>query len=167
MKTFLLVPIFASLLATPCSYAQTKSAPAPTQAVKTTAAASAADVPVPIMKAGLWEHTQLNEMAGSTTRKTLVSQACYSADDAKNVIKMFPPQQELGSKCQVSNVVLKSEAATWKLSCAGKGFTLTGLSRMTMKSDSYAGSADLERKASGKPVKVTQTVTGKWLGQCK
>lgn len=165
MKTLLLVSIISLLVVTPCSYAQTKAAPA--QAVKTNTAISTTDVRAPVMKAGLWEHTQLNETAGSSTRKTLVSQACYSADDAKNVIKMLPPQQELGSKCQVSNIAINGESATWKLSCAGKGFTLAGPSRMTMKSDSYSGSADLERKASGKPGKVTQTITGKWLGQCK
>lgn len=138
------------------------------QAATETKATAAPAAPVPaIMKAGLWEITIANETSGSPVKHSLVSQSCYSPADLNTPAKLLPPQQEIGQKCAVRDVVFKDDGASWKLSCTAKGMTLAGHSSVTMKPDSYTGSATLEKKTGGKSAKVTQTMNGKYLGACK
>jgi hypothetical protein len=153
--------ISACLLQCNTVYAQTKFA------------AGAANTPVAtatqtqIMKAGLWQHTIVNETAGSRIKRTAVSQTCYATEDTKSIIRMLPPQQELGSKCEVSKLVFQADSANWQITCKGKEYSIAGASTMTMTTNSYTGTATLVRKAAGKSVNVTQTMSGKLLGSCK
>ena len=141
------------------SAAQTKAAPA---------AASKAPSTVGPMKPGLWEITTINETAGTTTKRTVTARACYEAGDVSSVGRIVPQQREFGMKCETREAKQQGFDVTWRVACSGKDSSLSGTGKLGMGPEAYSGRADLEMKsAAGKPVKVEQKVSGKWIGPCK
>ena len=149
-----------------CSHAvaQTKTAPpAPAPAAVAAVAPAAA-----VMKPGLWELTTMIDTAGSITKRTVVGRACYSAIDVADVRRVIPQQREFGMQCENRDPKSQGPAATWNVVCTSKEGTLNGSGKLTMASTTYSGKAELELKKRGaKPVKVEQTVSGKWIETCK
>lgn len=135
---------------------------------KSAASASKAPGAAAGMKPGLWEITTVNETAGSATKRTVTARTCYAAEDVASAQRILPQQREFGMKCETRDAKQQGAEVRWRVACTGKDGSMTGLGKMNLASESFTGSADLERKPSGaKPAKVAQTVTGKWLGACK
>ncbi len=70
---------------------------------------------------------------------------------------------------QCQNRDLKREGTTvvWIISCKSSNATQSGKAKMSLFGDSYLGTADLElRKQGGKPVKLGQSFSGKWVQAC-
>ena len=138
------------------------AAPAATPAKPATAAGPAT------LKPGVWEVVTAIETAGSNVRRSIAARSCLSADDVTDVRRVVPPQREFGLKCETTDARQKGAETTWRVSCTGKDGTLAGGGKMTLATDSFGGSAELERKSPGaKPVKVVQKITGKWIEACK
>lgn len=127
----------------------------------------AAAVVAPQMKPGLWEIVILNEIVGSTNKRSVTSRVCFSADDVKSLDKIIPPQREFGTKCDRRDVKVQGDNVTWHIACTSKESSFTGASQATFTGDAYSGAAKLDVKAGGKPSKAEQKFSGKWIGECK
>jgi hypothetical protein len=124
--------------------------------------------PAVAMKPGLWELTTVVETAGSATKRTVVGRACYSPADVADIHRVIPQQREFGMQCENRDAKAQGPSTSWTVVCTSKEATLNGNAKMSVASTSYTGKAELELKKRGaKPVKVEQTVSGKWLEACK
>lgn len=156
-----LVTALVALFASTTALAQTKPAPA----AATPAAPAPAAAP---MKPGLWELTTVVETAGSPTKRTVVGRACYSAADVADLQRIIPQQREFGMQCENRDAKTQGGASSWSVVCASKDATMSGTGKMSIAGTTYTGRAELELKKRGaKPVKVEQTVSGKWIEACK
>ena len=121
----------------------------------------------PTIKAGLWETTTITESTAGNSRRSIVGRTCVAAADASNPARIVPAQREFGMQCE--NRDLRREGATiaWAISCKSSDATQTGKGKLSLFGDSYLGTAELElRKQGSKPVKSTQSFSGKWLQAC-
>ena len=120
-----------------------------------------------VMKPGLWEISNSIDTAGSPTKRTVTSRACYSAEDVKSLLRIIPQQREFGMKCENRDVKSSGATVTWKVTCAGKDGTLSGSGAMAPADSAYAAQANLELRSGGKASKVAQKISGKWISECK
>ena len=120
------------------------------------------------LKPGLWEVSIQTKMAGIPgTQPAVTVQQCYSPEDVKDMKRMLPNQQNSGMKCNSTHFALKGDAATWQMQCAGPGVTMSGLGSMTFKGNTYSGSSTMEMNAAGRAMKMSQTMSGQRIGDCK
>lgn len=160
------VLVLLSGVAVASAFAQPKPAvaPVPAEAAKTAPAAA----PAAPMKPGLWELTTAIETAGSTTKRTVVGRACYGAADAADMQRIIPQQREFGMRCENRDAKTVGASTTWNIVCTSKEANMNGTGKMSVSGAAYTGRAELELKKRGaKPVKVDQTVSGKWIETCK
>ena len=128
-------------------------------------AAAAAGAP---LKPGLWELTTVIEVAGSASKRTVVARACYGPADVADLQRILPKQREFGMQCENRDAKAAGSAATWTVACTSKEASLTGSGKLSFAGTTYDGRVELEQKKRGaKPVKVEQTVSGKWIEACK
>lgn len=154
-----LAVVLAGLLSFPAAWAQPKPM-APEVAKAAPAAAT--------MKPGLWELTTVVETAGSTTKRTVVGRSCYAPADVADVQRVIPQQREFGMRCENRDAKSQGPSTTWSVVCTSKDATMNGTGKMSFGNAAYTGRAELELKKRGaKPVKVEQTVSGKWIEACK
>jgi hypothetical protein len=79
-----------------------------------------------------------------------------------------PLQPDASMKCELRDLRPQGADLTWKLACTGAEASLAGGGKITLATDSYAGTANLEsRSKGGKPTKVSQKISAKWLDTCK
>lgn len=121
----------------------------------------------PLIKPGLWEIVNAIDTAGSGVKRTVTARACYSADDVKSAERIVPLQREAGMKCENRNIKQQSAIVDWQVACTGKEGSRSGAGRLTLTDESFTGQASLEAKGKGKPIKITQSISGKRLGDCK
>jgi len=140
--------------ATVGAHAQTKAAPA-------------APAPAPVMKPGLWEVAIAEQVPNTNSTRTTTARVCYSADDLKVIDRVVPPQREFGMKCENREIKARGADVTWKIVCTGKEASTNGAATMTLAAESYSAHAKLDAKSKGKASKVEQSITGKWISDCK
>lgn len=122
-----------------------------------------------LAKAGLWETNATIETAGSNSTRTVVSRACFGADDVTNVQRLTPPQHEFGMQCQNRDAKAQGQTVTWQVTCSGKNGNLAGTGKLMLSGDGYLGVASLESSKPGSKAttKISQRLSGKWIGPCK
>lgn len=152
MNASMFVPaLLASALASGASVAQ----PAATQA------------PAATIKPGLWETTTVVENAAGNSRRSVVGRTCVGAADVSNLARIVPAQRDFGMQCENHDLKREGASIVWAISCKSSDATQTGKGKMSLFGDSYLGTAEVElRKQGGKPVKFTQSFSGKWLQAC-
>jgi hypothetical protein len=121
----------------------------------------------PAMKPGLWEINYQIDTAGSDAKRNITARSCYVADDFKAIERVVPVQREFGMKCENRQVTPQGATVTWKVMCAGKGSSLIGNGEMTLSAEGYEAKTSLDASTKGKATKVTQTIVGKRVGECK
>ena len=130
-------------------------------------------------KPGLWEVTTVSRTAGSDTTQTIAARLCLGAGaggssgtgagptDMVDLRRLLPRPREAGMACDLRDVKQQGAQAQWRVACSGKQASLNGAGKLALAPASFDGSAELLRKpAGGRPAKVEQQVTGKWLGAC-
>src|ERR1035438_8147377 len=152
MKASMLAPaLLASMLASGASVA-------PLAATQETTAS---------IKLGLWETTTVVESEPGDSRRSVVGRTCVAAADASNLARIVPAQREFGMQCENHDIRREGASIVWVISCKSSAATQTGKGKLSLFSDSYLGTAELElRKQGAKPVKLTQSFSGKWLQAC-
>ena len=71
-------------------------------------------------------------------------------------------------QCTNREPTMKGLEAAWQITCAGKGVSLGGTGSLNFAGGGYQGRAKLDRAAPGtKPSEVVQTMSGRWLEDCK
>lgn len=134
--------------------------------ITVTSQAGIAQAPAP-MKPGLWEVTVTSDIAGMPVKQPPVTvRQCYRPEDVKDPQRMVPRQADPNFKCDTRDYKLSGNTATWNLACSGNGMTMTGKGSMTMKGDSYSGTNSMDMNMSGKAMKMSQAMSGKWVGEC-
>ena len=120
------------------------------------------------MKPGLWEVTVSNDITGMPVKQPPVTvRQCYKPEDVKDPQRMIPKQQDPNFKCDTRDYKMSGDTATWNLACKGQGMTMTGKGSMTMKGESYKGSSVMDMNAGGRAMKISTSMSGKWVGECK
>jgi hypothetical protein len=130
-------------------------------------ASTAAPAPTGTIKPGLWETTTVIENKAASSRRSVVSRGCVDAADVSNLPRIVPAQREFGMQCENRDVKKEGTSVTWAISCKSPDTTQVGKGRMSLFGDSYLGTADVElRKSGAKPVKLSQSFSGKWVQAC-
>ncbi len=119
------------------------------------------------MMPGLWEITNAIETVGSTSKRTVTMRICYGPDDVAAAPRIIPPQREFGMKCDTRDVKTVDSAVTWRVACVGKESSLNGSGKMIPAAQSYSATASLNAKTGAKTSKVEQSISGKWISECK
>lgn len=134
------------------------------------AVASAAQAAAgPNMKPGLWEVTVKMEMPGMPhTMPPQTTQRCITPKDVEDPRKMGPAgDPRTGSdKCEMTNYRMQGNTANWEMACKGQG-EMKGTGSMTYEGDRYSGVNRMTMNQGGKPMQMTMTYSGRYLGECK
>jgi Protein of unknown function (DUF3617) len=136
-----------------------------TTASSEVAAQSASDAPA--MRPGLWEISYQIDTAGSDAKRNIIARSCYGADDFKAIERVVPVQREFGMKCENRQVTPQGATVTWKIMCTSKDSSLIGNGEMKLSVEGYEAKASLDTKVRGKAGKVSQSIVGKRIGDCK
>ena len=137
-----------------------------TAAVAATLTLCAAHAATP-MKAGLWEVTVTNDITGMPVKQPpMTVRQCYKPEDVKDPQRLIPNQSDPNFKCSTKDYKLDGDTASWSVACSGNGIAMTGKGSMTMKGDSYNGTSAMDMNAAGRNMKMSQAMSGKWVGEC-
>jgi hypothetical protein len=120
------------------------------------------------IKAGLWETTTTINDSSTNSNRSIVGRTCVGAADVSNLARIVPAQREFEMRCENSDLKREGTNVAWVISCkSSDNTTQIGKGRMSLFGDSYLGTADVElHKHGSKPVKLTQSFSGKWLQAC-
>ncbi len=120
----------------------------------------------PNMTSGLWEITVKSEIQGMPggmgMPATTMTQCVKPADvqDGKRTV----PQQD--PKCEMKDYKMQGNTASWRFECKGPE-AMSGSGSMTYSGNSYSGTTKMSMKQQGRIINMTQTYSGKRLGDCK
>ncbi len=120
----------------------------------------------PNMTPGLWEITVKSEIQGMPggmgMPATTMTQCVKPADvqDGKRTV----PQQD--PKCEMKDYKLQGSTASWRFECKGPE-AMSGSGSMSYSGNSYSGTTKMSMKQQGRVINMTQSYSGKRLGDCK
>ena len=93
---------------------------------------------------------------------TTMTQCVKPADvqDGKRTV----PQQD--PKCEMKDYKMQGNTASWRFECKGPE-AMSGSGSMTYSGNSYSGTTKMSMKQQGRVINMTQSYSGKRLGDCK
>jgi Protein of unknown function (DUF3617) len=116
------------------------------------------------VKEGQWEITTKVEMPGmpvampATTMKQCINK--------KDMVPK-PQRQPKGQECTMKDQTVTGDTVTYTMECKSEKSTVLTNGKMTYKGDSFEGTSDTTIQNKGQPgMKMTSTMTGKYLGPC-
>lgn len=119
------------------------------------------------LKDGLWEITAKIEMAGmpgGSMPAQKVTQ-CITKKDA--VPQKGDSDKEM--ECKTTSTKVVGDTVNWSMKCQGKdGTTMDSQGSATYKGDKFDGVTHMTMAQPGqKPMKMTQRMSGRRIGECK
>jgi hypothetical protein len=121
----------------------------------------------PDMKSGLWEITVANQITGvPMIAPAITMRQCFRPEDMRDPQRLLPRLQDPATKCDTLDYKEYQNTATWRLDCIREGNTVSGNGTIAMRSDSYDATTTLEMKAGGSTIRMSQKMSGKWMGEC-
>lgn len=109
----------------------------------------------------LWDVTMKMEMAGMPfAMPAQTSRVCVEKGNDAGLV----PKNEK-EDCQVLDQKRSGNKFTFRVACTGKN-PMTGSGEFTYATDSYDGRMQMKGTAEGQPFDMTQTVSGKKVGNC-
>jgi hypothetical protein len=114
------------------------------------------------MRPGLWETTIQSSMAGG---KPHSMRSCMTAAQLEDPKGAMPKMQDKGMKCDQLDYKINGATVSWKMRCTGE-MPMEGTGQMTAGPDSYTGKIDMSMKMQGQTMNISQTMSGKRLGDC-
>lgn len=118
------------------------------------------------MQPGLWEITMKMEMPGMRgggMPATAVRQ-CIRPVDVEDARRTIPQNKD--PKCNTKDYKMQGNTASWRMECKGPE-TMSGTGTITYSGSSYSGATKLSIKQGGQTMDMTQTYSGKRIGDCK
>ena len=115
------------------------------------------------MQDGLWEITSKVDVSGlpeSPPAHTV--QQCLTQKDFEG--KMQQPENQI-IKCAVKDYRVEGNKASWSIDCSGDSPS-TGSGSLTYSSTSFAGVSKMKLGKQGEEIEMTQTFSGKRIGEC-
>ena len=121
------------------------------------AAAAALDV-----RTGLWESHIESEIEGlPISPPPMTHQNCVTEDD------LVPQLDSPGQECKVLEHDTRGKSVSWKVQCRQDGMTMTGTGKITYSGETYEGSVVMTMDGGPMgPMKMTQTMKGRRIGDC-
>lgn len=114
----------------------------------------------PDMQPGRWQITSTIEMPGMAFSMPATTHTqCISGQD------LVPQTQQGNDKCQMIENATDGDTVTWKVKCASEGGTMTSRGKVVYHGDRFYGAVVTE--GSQMPAGMTQTMTGKRIGDCQ
>ncbi|MBI2312714.1 MAG: DUF3617 family protein [Betaproteobacteria bacterium] len=117
------------------------------------------------MQPGLWEVTMKTDIAGMPMAMPAQTiRHCYTQKDLQDEKKTVPQSQD--RNCQITNFDARGNTVTWTIQCKGEN-AMTGTGTMTVNATSYSGSVRSRMKDGKQTMEMTQSWSGKRVGECK
>lgn len=121
--------------------------------------------PEPDIKEGLWELNATAVMSGipvamppmSTTSKECMSKK--SAIDPRTLLK--------NQNCEISDMKIHANAASWKMRCNQQGIQMTGDGNINYQHESFNGVFNMAMQGAAGAMKIVTNMTGRYIGACK
>ena len=120
----------------------------------------------PNMAPGLWEITVKSEiqgMPGGMGMPATTMTPCVKPVDVQDGKRTVPQQDP---KCEMKDYKMQGNTASWRFECKGPE-AMSGSGSMTYSGNSYSGSTKMSMKQQGRVINMTQSYSGKRLGDCK
>jgi hypothetical protein len=143
--------------------------PAPRKSVAGTAATPApacAHMKAPY-RSGLWEITSVSNNTLMPQPVTARIKRCVTERDAQNACGLNQLSGGRNRDCQIVDMQVSGNTATWSMTCDGSHFTGQGSGKSTFTADEYHGTFDMTASLQGNTMQMNTTFTGKRLGVCK
>jgi hypothetical protein len=113
----------------------------------------------PNMKQGLWEITVKMDIPGMPVQ--MASQTYGQCLTPKEAVPQ--PQQKEAQECKIVKQDVKGDTVSWSVECKTKEVTAVSDGTITYKGDTFEGVITMTQGS----MKVTQNLSGRWIGECK
>lgn len=137
---------------------------AATAAASATAACSRMKAPY---RSGLWEITSVSSNSLMQQPISAKIKRCVTERDAQNACGLNQLSGGRNRDCQISDMQVSGNTATWAMTCDSPHFTGQGSGKSTFTADAYQGTFDMQASMQGTRMQMNTTFTGKRLGNCK
>lgn len=111
---------------------------------------------------GNWQVTISTEMEGQPSMQPMTVTKCERAQEVPTPEAMIAKMQK-SSKCQASEVKVNSDKASWTFTCQNGA---KGAGEMLFAADTYESTMHMSMATKKGPMKMTQHVKGKRIGDC-
>lgn len=118
-------------------------------------------------RAGLWEITSVSNNSLMPQPITAKIKRCVTERDAQNACGLNQLTGGRNRDCQIVDMQINSNTATWGMRCDSPHFTAQGNGQSTFTADAYHGSFNMSASMQGTPMKLNTTFNGRRLGNCK
>jgi hypothetical protein len=118
-------------------------------------------------RAGLWEITSVSNNSLMPQPITAKIKRCVTERDAQNACGLNQLTGGRNRDCQLVDMQISSNTATWGMRCDSPHFTAQGNGQSTFTADAYHGSFNMSASMQGTPMKLNTTFNGRRLGNCK
>jgi uncharacterized protein DUF3617 len=117
------------------------------------------------MQPGLWEITTRVEIQNMPQRMPPQTiRHCYTKKDIEEKNPTIPQSQD--KNCQIKDYVLDGNKASWSMVCTGEN-PMSASGTMTIGATSFSGTMKSHSGEGGEAMDVTQSWSGKRVGDCK
>lgn len=122
-------------------------------------------VAAPNMQPGLWEITVKAEVAGMPAMPAATARQCIRPADIEDGRRTVP-QDNKDPKCAMKDYKIQGNTANWRMECRGPE-AMSGSGSITYSGTSYSGATKMTMKQGGQSMDMTQSFSGKRVGDCK
>ncbi|MCA1804467.1 MAG: DUF3617 domain-containing protein [Xanthomonadaceae bacterium] len=114
------------------------------------------------VKTGLWESHIETEIEGlPVSPPPMTHRNCVTEED------LVPQMQSPGQECEVLEHSTSGKTVTWRVQCKQDGMTMTGHGKIVYSGERYEGNVVMTMDGGPMgPMKMTQTMTGRRIGDC-
>lgn len=118
-------------------------------------------------RAGLWEITSVSNNSLMPQPITAKIKRCVTERDAQNACGLNQLAGGRNRDCQLVDMQITSNTATWGMRCESPHFTAQGSGQSTFTADAYHGKFTMSASMQGSPMQMNTTFSGRRLGNCK
>ncbi len=116
------------------------------------------------MQPGLWEITTKVEMAGMPGNLPPTTiRHCVKAADIETGRHAIP--QNIDKKCEMQDFKVQGNTSSWSMVCKGEN-AMSGSGTISYSGNSYSGNSKMTMTHGGHTMNMSQTYSGKRLGDC-
>lgn len=116
------------------------------------------------VREGLWEISIQGQIGGQPISNTpLVVRQCIDQQSAQDLMAKLAGG---AGGCQISDFSREGNHTRWSLACTGQ-VDVSGTGEVTMNSNGFNGTLDLNVGMGGQTVPMLQTFEARWVGVCK
>ncbi len=117
----------------------------------------------PDIKEGLWEITSQGSIIGMQMEvPEMKIEKCFTKES------MSPENILQQNNCQMKNLNIQANKASWSMSCQQQGMTMEGSGNIQYQKTSFSGTFDLTMSgASAGAMSMKTTLAGRYIGNCR